>query len=121
MGRRAKNKQPAPEPLDAKGWNPGSKRTGKRKADGEVDGKVTGTSRPLKKARTAMEEGVSHSGEKQKTKSRKSTAAGGKGKLKKKPGVLNDNTSDGWEDLEDGADLGAHKKYVQSITFFPRS
>ena len=121
MGRRAKNKQPAPEPLDAKGWRPGSTRTGKRKADGEVDGKVTGTSRPLKKARREMdgEGSVYRSGGKQKTKSRKLTVAGGKkSKLNKKAGVLNDNNSaDGWEDLEDGADLGSHKKYVPSFAF----
>ena len=107
MGRRAKNKQPAPEPLDAKVWQPG-KRTGKRKADGDADGKA---GRLVKKARK------SDSGEKVEAKvkvnKQKSVVAGRTGKPKKN--ADDKSSADGWDDLEDGVDLNAHRKYVQVL------
>ena len=116
MGRRAKNKQPAPEPLDAKVWQPG-KRTSKRKADGDADSKVTEAGRLVKKARKSESGTTAERLEaKVKVKKQKLVVAGGKGKPKKNADASDDKSSaDGWEDLEDGIDLSTHRKYVHVL------
>ena len=89
MGRRAKNKQPAPEPLEPKVF-PTSKKLGKRKADSDNVDLGNGSSRPTKKIKEL------NSKAKQKSPS--------KGKKK---GITSkeDDELEGWEDVEDGVDL----------------
>ncbi|KAG6850525.1 hypothetical protein H0H93_012141 [Arthromyces matolae] len=88
MGRRAKTKQPAPEPLE-KPTHLTSKKLGKRKADADSDTEGQKTNlRPTKKAKDSKSKATSTN----------------KDKLPKKNGKLNakpDSTdsADGWEDV----------------------
>ena len=89
MGRRARNKQPPPEPLEPKIFLT-SKR--KRKADSDK-----GNSRPTKKIKEVD------------GKTKQKPALKGK---KKTVGFLSDEDDDmeGWEDVEDTVDLTTLKK-----------
>jgi hypothetical protein len=100
MGRRAKNKQKSPEPLEAKVWTT-PKKSRKRKADAgdEVDGKLGGSPRKRvkgidSKARTRVK------GAKNKADANGKSPSS-KGKVKRK--FNSQDSSDGWEDVEDGA------------------
>ena len=109
MGRRAKNKQSAPEPLDAKP-TPSSKKLGKRKADSDdLDGKQS--QRPSKKVKDGQ------GNPKPKT---KGTSKPIKGSKKKGKSVSFDDqdSGDGWEDVDDDVDLKTHVKYVVLVIFF---
>ncbi|KAJ4488108.1 NOL1/NOP2/sun family RNA met [Lentinula aciculospora] len=89
MGHRAKNKQPAPQPLDVTQPTQSPKKLGKRKAE-SVDDKFN--SRPVKKV-------------KDQTQSKQ------KGNKKKKSAPLDDEGStDGWENVVDDAKLKAYAK-----------
>jgi ribosomal RNA methyltransferase Nop2 len=93
MGRRARNKQPPPEPLEPKVFLT-SKKLGKRKADSDK-----GNSRPTKKIKDVTIEG----------KAKQKSPLKGK---KKTVGFLSDEDDDmgGWEDVEDTVDLTTLKK-----------
>lgn len=98
MGRRAKNKQGAPEPLEPKTY-PAARKTGKRKADGEHG---TTNGRAAKK--------VKASGVKTSLTAKKSKSLLQKGEP---PADSPDEGSgDGWEDVEDGFDTTTKSKYV---------
>lgn len=109
MGRRAKNKQAAPEALEPKTW-PSPKKLGKRKAetDAETDGKPS--LRPAKKTKD--------SNGRSKSKPLKATQGisparkpDSKRKGKKAPQSGSDEDSgDGWEDVDGDADLEARAK-----------
>ncbi|KAF8163211.1 NOL1/NOP2/sun family-domain-containing protein [Crassisporium funariophilum] len=95
MGRRAKNKQAAPESMEPKVY-PTSKKLGKRKADNIEDEKSS--SRPIKKHRDSNGKGKPTA--KSTTKPAKSPSN------KKKVGTSSDaDGSDGWDDVEDGVDF----------------
>jgi ribosomal RNA methyltransferase Nop2 len=108
MGRRAKNKQSAPEPLDPKP-TPSSKKLGKRKADSDdLDGKQS--QRPSKKVKDGQ------GNPKAKT---KGTSKPTKGSKKKGKYIASDgqDSGDGWEDVDDDVDLKAHVKFVVLVIF----
>lgn len=93
MGHRAKNKQPAPQPLDVKQPHSSSKKLGKRKAESLND---NSNSRPVKRPKDQSES-------KQ------------KGKKKKKKVLVDsdaEGSADGWEDVADNVELKIHAKYV---------
>ncbi|KAJ3889923.1 NOL1/NOP2/sun family RNA met [Lentinula edodes] len=94
MGHRAKNKQPAPQPLDVKQPPLSSKKLGKRKAESLND---NSNSRPVKRPKDQSES-------KQ------------KGKKKKKVLVDSDaeGSADGWEDVADNVELKIHAKSLFS-------
>lgn len=91
MGRRARNKQPPPEPLEPKTFLT-SKKLGKRKADSDK-----GNARPTKK----IKEVEGKAKQKSLLKAQKKTI-----------GFLSDEDDDmeGWEDVEDTVDLTTLKK-----------
>ncbi|KAF8831426.1 hypothetical protein HHX47_DHR1000687 [Lentinula edodes] len=94
MGHRAKNKQPAPQPLDVKQSAISSKKLGKRKAESLND---NSNSRPVKRPKDQSES-------KQ------------KGKKKKKVLVDSDaeGSADGWEDVADNVELKIQAKSLFS-------
>lgn len=100
MGRRAKNKQSAPEPLELKVNL--AKKIGKRKADSESELEDNTTSRPSKK--------VKNSSGKLKTKPVSSRKENEISKKSHKPSLTEDVSEDGWEDVEDDVDLKAQAK-----------
>ena len=108
MGRRAKNKQSAPEPLNAKP-TPSSKKLGKRKADSDLDGKQS--QRPSKKVKD---------GQGNPKPKAKGTSKQTKGSKKKGKSVSFDDqdSGDGWEDVDDDVDLKTHVKFVVLVVFF---
>ena len=84
MGRRAKNKQPDPEPLSVNAY-PTPKTLGKRKADVEPGDRVTQQSKPAKKSKNAAKHGKISD-------------------LRSAAYPSDDNSDDvGWEDVEDGS------------------
>ena len=85
MGRRARNKQPPPEPLEPKVFLT-SKKLGKRKADSDK-----GNSRPTKKIKDVNGKAK-----------RKSPL---KGKNKTVEFLSNEDDTEGWEDVVDDKDL----------------
>ncbi|KAE9399301.1 NOL1/NOP2/sun family putative RNA met [Gymnopus androsaceus JB14] len=87
MGHRAKNKQPAPQPLEPKTYATSSKKLGKRKAD-VLDDK---TARPVKRSKDQAK-------------------AKSKGNKKKPVQSDNEDSADGWENVADDADLKVHTK-----------
>jgi hypothetical protein len=109
MGRRAKNKQPAPEPL----WAP-IKPLGKRKADLDLkDGHVGG--RPAKKVKGDVKTKVKAKGGRGPVTNTNGKSGQGRrrGAVTGGRDVGGDGESvDGWEDVEDegegGEDLKAH-------------
>lgn len=101
MGRRAKNKQSAPEPLEKSA----PKKLGKRKAEADVDDSKS-SQRPKKKIKDINDKS------KEKTISKKSKSSN-----KDKSNVESDDGSEGWEDVEDDADLKVHAKLVPSFSF----
>lgn len=132
MGRRAKHKQGAPEPLaEANGQTgrPSAKKLGKRKAEFEDDSREPLSKRPTKKAKESEKGKVGKS-----AKSKPSAAEtknGAKVKADKAPSgkkkhkaveedeeeqadaeVDEGGSSAGWEDVEDGGDFAAQTKYV---------
>lgn len=97
MGRRAKNKQAAPEPLPLSGDKP-AHRSGKRKAD-------SNEKRPTKKLKNTPSVGSLKGKAK---KSLPSTKAGSKNKPKnvqESDDIEGASSSGGWEDVDDDADL----------------
>ena len=125
MGRRAKNKQAAPEPFaPAKGANdqPSAKKLGKRKADADVDAKESLGKRPVKKAREDDERSqkVSNAKAKKTQAVEKGRKLSGKSKPKKRKDEDEDedddgasaSSSEGWEGVADDEDLGAQAKCV---------
>ena len=118
MGRRARNKQAAPEPLEPKIWS-AKKPSGKRKADTDrdVDGKDAVGGRPVKKARKSD----TRVGGKAKTSKAERNGASvnqefsavssqRKGKKNADDAFDGEDSADGWEDIEDGTDLKAQTK-----------
>jgi hypothetical protein len=104
MGHRAKNKQGSPEPLEPKPWST-AKKTGKRKALGDaVDNK-----RPAKKVKGAKESAKSTVMAKVKSMGTgaKAHLSKVKAKVKLHSPPIDAESADGWEDVEDGADLKA--------------
>jgi ribosomal RNA methyltransferase Nop2 len=102
MGRRAKNKQGPPEPLEIKVF-PTPKKLGKRKADSDNVEHGKGNSRPTKKIKELDS----------KTKQKSSS----KGKKKAVKFLSDENDEmEGWEDVEDEADLTTLTKL--GICFF---
>lgn len=105
MGRRAKNKQAAPEPIEPKASLTLKKQLGKRKAEPETQDEGKLGPRPSKRV--------------------KDSNGKGKGKIAPKPNAVkssekkksvqfdeDDDASDGWEDVEDDEDLKKQSKYV---------
>ena len=127
MGRRAKNKQSAPEPLAEARPNvapgkPSAKKLGKRKADVEDDAPELSSKRPAKKARE------SEGGEKKKS-AKKNTASAAKGtktstispgKTKRRKvdeeAEEGGDSSEGWEDVDDKFDVKKEAKWVLSTS-----
>jgi 25S rRNA (cytosine2870-C5)-methyltransferase len=119
MGRRAKNKQGDPAPLrDPTEERPSSKKLGKRKAAPEPDNSAK---RPAKKAREAKSVTLEKSANEAKVPKSTSAKASKGAKLekavKKKAPVKEDieleedgGSSEGWEDVDDGADLKAQAR-----------
>lgn len=115
MGRRSKNKQGPPQPLDSDSLSAG--RTGKRKADDEG---VSGV-RPNKKLKDVSNKVKSKSLSKSKP-----TVPNGKGrpqeekdeKKSKKKVQIQENedggaeSTDGWEDVDDEIDLKAQARCI---------
>ncbi|KAG5646680.1 hypothetical protein DXG03_002670 [Asterophora parasitica] len=97
MGRRSKNKQGAPEPLEKKVW-PTPKKLGKRKADSDSDLDDKPTARPAKKVKDSKSKAASKRGNDK----GKSTAKNGKAVAK--PDSDNDS-GDGWEDVDGDIDM----------------
>lgn len=114
MGRRAKNKQGAPEPLfdaetNAHHSKPSAKKLGKRKAEAEDD---TLSKRPVKK----MKEGGSKKrgakkGEVVATSNKKGASAESKPQ-KEDEEDLAEGSGDGWEDVDDEFDVKTEAKWV---------
>ncbi|VDB82742.1 unnamed protein product [Peniophora sp. CBMAI 1063] len=105
MGRRAKNKQGDPAPLvDKNAPRESAKKLGKRKADPEA---TPESKRPAKKAKESA------SGATSKPKASKGKVAKGKPQAKAKGESwddLPDGGSEGWEDVEDNANIKAQTK-----------
>ncbi|KAL0947017.1 hypothetical protein HGRIS_013161 [Hohenbuehelia grisea] len=98
MGRRAKNKQAPPQPLEPKHAS-SSKASGKRKADAALDRGDEVNSRPTKKAKDAKPKAVKAAG----TSSKKVVV---KAKPESSAKVASEgDSSDGWEDVDDSPDL----------------
>ncbi|KAJ6630691.1 NOL1/NOP2/sun family-domain-containing protein [Mycena sp. CBHHK59/15] len=103
MGRRAKNKQAPPEPLEKAEWA-SPKKLGKRKADDQGD---KDKPRPAKKSRDAQ------AGKK---------AKGAPKAAKGKPRATADadgNSSDGWEGAQDEGPLGRFGRRVSYFIIVP--
>ena len=103
MGRRARNKQGVPEPLEQKVF-PTSKKLGKRKADSDNVDHGKANSRPTKKIKELDGKAEQRSPSK------------GKKKTVEIPSD-EDEEMEGWEDVEDGADFTTLTKL--GIYFFP--
>jgi ribosomal RNA methyltransferase Nop2 len=107
MGRRAKNKQGAPEPLEPKVWTT-PRKLGKRKADAEaeVDGKAS--ARPTKKSKESNGK-VKPKVKAKETGRDKSGPTRGKGTkvVEDESGAV--DSVDGWENIEN-ADLKSQAK-----------
>lgn len=107
MGRRAKNKQGAPQPLEP--FQQSTTKPGKRKPDTESP---IGASRPNKKLKD-----VSNKGKGPTLPKLKNAASNGKGKPQGKGHKIlkegsQSESEDGWEDVEDGTDLKAQARFV---------
>jgi hypothetical protein len=102
MGRRAKNKQSAPEPLQSKTF-PTPKKLGKRKAEQDADADPKAQSRPVKKLK----------GSKKVNTGSAARRIEGVKNLPKIGGraVASLGSSDGWEDVEDD-DLDSQTEYI---------
>ena len=98
MGRRARNKQPPPEPLEPKVFLT-SKKLGKRKANSDK-----GNSRPTKKIKELD------------GKAKQKSPLKGKKKTVGFPSDEDDNM-EGWEDVEDTVDLTTLTKLANKIIF----
>ncbi|KAF8969971.1 NOL1/NOP2/sun family-domain-containing protein [Flammula alnicola] len=87
MGRRAKNKQAAPESIEPKEPWTSKKQLGKRKAETEAEADEKSSSRPAKKVKDSIEK-------------------------KKNAAIVSEeeDDSEGWEDVEDDANLKAQSK-----------
>ncbi|KAF9567543.1 NOL1/NOP2/sun family RNA met [Agrocybe pediades] len=103
MGRRAKHKQAAPEALEPKEPYTSKKQLGKRKAEADTQDEKS-SPRPTKRAKDLSSKG------KGKEISSSSKAKPTKTKPKKNAKVVDDDGSEGWEDVEDGEDLRGHTK-----------
>lgn len=117
MGRRAKNKQGAPEPLaDVNGESarPSAKKLGKRKAELVDDARESVSKRPAKK----MKEAVQKKGVK------KVKAVTGKKQKETEAGEDEDEDdveeggSEGWEDVDDDLDVKAEARYIQGLDVY---
>jgi 25S rRNA (cytosine2870-C5)-methyltransferase len=116
MGRRAKNKQPPPEPLVHISENVASSVKGKRKAD------LDDSRRPAKKVKSAVTAGPAQSKGKEKALSKTKAPPKPDGKSKTKTQRRSEEEdveeegaggsgSDGWEDVDDDIDMGAEAQY----------
>lgn len=103
MGRRAKHKQSAPEPLDY-ATNKTSNLLGKRKADSDhgIDESKTELLRPSKKVKDKKQKAAST------TSSKRSFTKKSKSSPIPEP---DSDSEDGWEDVDNKVDRG---KYVES-------
>lgn len=107
MGRRAKNKQGAPQPLEP--FQQSATKPGKRKPDTESP---VGASRPNKKLKD-----VSNKAKGPTLPKLKNAVSNGKGKPQGKGHKtskegLQSESEDGWEDVEDATDLKAQARFV---------
>lgn len=118
MGRRAKNKQGAPEPLaDVNGESarPSAKKLGKRKAELVDDSRESVSKRPAKK----MKEAVQKKGVK-----KVKAVTGKKQKEESEAGEDEDEDdveeggSEGWEDVDDDLDVKAEARCVQGVDMY---
>jgi len=101
MGRRAKNKQSAPQPFDS---HPSPKKLGKRKAEADAEDGV----KPSKKIKDLNGKSKDKSASK-KTTTQKVKGSGARKIVKTlaEDEVDEDDESEGWEDVEDGVDVKA--------------
>ena len=101
MGRRAKNKQSAPQPFEP---HPSPKKLGKRKAEADVEDGV----KPSKKIKDLNGKSRDKSASKKMT-TKQVKGSGTRKMVKATAGdeVDDDDGSEGWEDVEDGVDLKA--------------
>lgn len=107
MGRRAKNKQAAPEPFEVVPASY-SRKNGKRKAD-EREHEIARPSKKVKDDKKVTK------GKPKSILKGASAAAPKRVTPKKKAGGSEDEASDGWEDVEDDEDVETHKKSVDLI------
>ncbi|PPQ64106.1 hypothetical protein CVT24_008923 [Panaeolus cyanescens] len=99
MGRRAKNKQAAPAPIEPK---ESFKKLGKRKAESNDIDDEKPSARPAKKIKDSNAKSkVTKKGEGKSVKS--------KGKPKKEE-IASDDGSEGWEDVEDDEEMQTHSR-----------
>lgn len=109
MGRRAKNKQAAPEPIEPKAAWTSKKQLGKRKAEADNEGQDDGKPSPRPAKRVKDLNGKGKEKEKAASKSKPQKT----GSKKNKAPVHDDESgSEGWEDVEDDEELQAHTKCV---------
>lgn len=106
MGRRAKQKQGAPDARELDNLI-SSKKLGKRKAndEDENDAPVTRSERPAKKAKDSSAKREKKEKKPSKKSEKKLTKSASKGKKSKAA-----DSDEGWEDVEDGAELGDDAK-----------
>ena len=95
MGRRAKTKQSAPEPLNPNVY-PATKKLGKRKAEPETDADPKTHPRPVKKLKGSRKVNIQRSRKESILNARKNEVSSG-------------ISSDGWDDVEDDR-LASHTK-----------
>jgi len=107
MGRRAKHKQAAPEPLpDA--TNKPDKRPAKRKAEEELE-----RSRKKPKQEKEVQAKPVKTEKRAKSLVKKQTESSQKGEAKEL--TPEESDEDGWEGIADRADLATSKKYVHDV------
>ena len=95
MGRRAKNKQPAPEPLQERSSLP-DKKLGKRKQEPDQD------TRPAKKVK-AKENAPLKTAQNKSVKDKK---------RKDKKASESEGEGSGWDDVDDEEDIIEEKRYI---------
>lgn len=111
MGKRTKNKEQAPlvEVQANAGPRPSAKKLGKRKAEVEDEASTKRPAKKVKDVKSKKESAKSLNGS-------KIDKLGKSNKKSKKPVVEEEegesDASDGWENVEDGADLEASKMCV---------
>lgn len=110
MGRRAKNKQAPPEPIEHKAALASKKQLGKRKAEPETQDEGRLASRPAKRVKDLNGKGKGKA-------TSKPNAGKSSEKKKKVQFSQEDEGSDGWEDVEDDEDLKKHSKYFVIVYF----
>lgn len=120
MGRRAKNKQAAPQslaPANDASDRPSAKKLGKRKADADIDAKESLSKRPAKKARENDERLQKAANGKAKTQAVEKGEKLSKSNRRKNQEDEDEDdassgSSEGWEGVSDDEDLKTKAKYV---------